>query len=131
MSSHVSAARPKVGHKAARKAPQVTRLPSPAEAKAAFGRAADDLGPVVTAVMLAIPVVAAALFYVWTHVSTVRLGYEMSEAAKQHRALLEVNRGLRIEVAALKSPERLEKLGRTKYELAPPTAKQIIRVKSR
>lgn len=112
------------------KAKRVTRLPSPAEARAALDKAAGDLSPVLTAVMLAVPVVAAALFYVWTHVSTVRLGYELSAAATQHRALLEANRGLRIEVATLKSPERLERLATTKYRLAPPSAQQIIRVKA-
>lgn len=97
-------------------------------ARQMLNSAKSDLTPVVAAVLLVVPVVGAALFYVWTHVATVRLGYELSAAAKVHRALVEENRGLRIEVASLKSPERLERLAKTKYQLTSPNAGQIIYV---
>jgi cell division protein FtsL len=98
------------------------------------GRLAIKLGgsftPLMTAIVLATPVVAAAVFHVWTKVATVRLGYELSEAAQMHRNLLEQNRGLRVEVASLKSPERLETLGKKKYGLHPPLPGQIVRVET-
>lgn len=89
-------------------------------------RAPFELGPLGTSVAVAIPVVLAALFYVWTQVTTVRLGYELSKAAKAHKNLLEENRGLRIEVAALKAPERLERLAKIHHGLAPPRSEQVI-----
>lgn len=85
-----------------------------------------ELGPIGLSVGIAVPVVMAALFYVWTNVTTVRLGYELSEAAKVHRELLEENRGLRVEVAALKAPDRLARLARLHHGLAPPETEQVI-----
>ena len=86
------------------------------------------MGPIGFSVGIAIPIVMAALFYVWTNVTMVRLGYELSEAAKAHKQLLEQNRGLRVEVAALKAPDRLQRLAKLDYELAPPRPEQVIEV---
>ena len=86
------------------------------------------LGPLGTAILVAAPVVAAALFYVWTHITTVRLGYAISRAGETHRKLLERNRTLRIESAALRSPDRLEKLGRDRFGLTAPRTEQVVRL---
>lgn len=102
--------------------------PSAERAKRVVTDAASDLAPVLTALMLALPVVFAGLFFVWSRVVTVRLGYEISRASDAHHRLLEENRGLRIESAALKAPDRLEKLARETYGLAPPRPEQIIRL---
>jgi cell division protein FtsL len=83
-------------------------------------------GPIGISVCIAAPVVMAALFYVWTNVTTVRLGYELSDAAKVHRELIEQNRGLRVEVAALKAPDRLARLAKLHHDLAPPQTAQVI-----
>ncbi len=88
----------------------------------------DGLGPLGTALALVLPVVAAALFYVWTHITTVQLGYQLSEAAEAHQQLLEENRGLRVEVAALRAPERLKELGRNKFNLLPPRTEQVVQL---
>jgi cell division protein FtsL len=85
-----------------------------------------ELGPIGFSVGIAVPVVMAALFYVWTNVTMVRLGYELSEAAKIHQELLEQNRGLRVEVAALKAPDRLARLAKLHHGLAPPATEQVI-----
>jgi cell division protein FtsL len=74
------------------------------------------------------PLLAAALFYVWAEVTTVRMGYMMSQASDAHRTLLEENRGLRIEVAALRAPERLERLAIERYKLEAPKSEQVIRL---
>ncbi len=87
-----------------------------------------ELGPIGTSVAVALPVVMAALFYVWTNVTTVRLGYQLSEAAKTQRELSEENRGLRVEVAALKAPDRLQRLAKLQLGLAPPKTEQVIQV---
>lgn len=74
------------------------------------------------------PVVAAALFFVWAEITTMRLGYTLSQASDAHKSLLEVNRGLRIEVAALRAPERLERLAVERFHLEPPKTEQVIRL---
>lgn len=104
------------------------RKPPVQRAKAAMAEAATDLAPVLTALMLAVPVVLAGLFFVWTRVVTLRLGYQISQASEVHHRLLEENRGLRIESAALRAPARLEKLAAERFGLAPPRPEQIIRL---
>jgi cell division protein FtsL len=92
-------------------------------------RAVDDAGELLSPLSLTLifvtPVVAAALFYVWTHVATVRLGYDLSAEAKIHEKLVEANRGLRIEIATLKSPQRLKELAHGRYLMAAPVAGQV------
>lgn len=85
------------------------------------------LGPVGRAILIATPVTAAALFYVWTHIEAVRLGYALSEAGEAHEAIVEKNRALKLDVSAHKAPERLERMGK-KYGLRPPKPEQIIHV---
>lgn len=85
-------------------------------------------GVLVKTMLIVAPVLAAALFYVWAEVTTVRMGYMMSQASDAHRVLLEENRGLRIEVAALRAPERLERLAIERYKLEPPKSEQVIRL---
>jgi hypothetical protein len=86
-----------------------------------------SIGPAGVAAIVALPLVAAAVFYVWAEITTVRLGYLLSQAGDAHRVLLEENRGLRIEAAALKAPERLKRLAE-EYKLESPRFEQIVRL---
>jgi cell division protein FtsL len=91
--------------------------------------ARECIGPLGRALILAIPVVLAALFLVWTRVTTVRLGYELSKAVEVHERLLEENRGLRVEVATLEAPSRLKRLARSEYGLEKPKSEQVIEIR--
>ncbi len=75
--------------------------------------------PLVWALAIAAPLVAVGLFHAWTHVQTVRLGYELSDAVERREALEEQNRALRMERSTLRAPERLQRLGE-KMKLRPP-----------
>ncbi|MFO0726872.1 MAG: hypothetical protein U1E65_24015 [Myxococcota bacterium] len=86
------------------------------------------LGPLVVSIALVAPPVAAGIFFVWTHVGAVRLGYEMTKARDAHTQLLEENKALRIEAATLKDPARLMALAAERYKLAPPKNSQLVRV---
>jgi cell division protein FtsL len=88
----------------------------------------EELGVLQMAIILVAPVVAAALFYVWAEVTSVRLGYLLSQAGEAHNTLVEENRGLRIEVAALKAPERLKRIAQERFHLAPPRLEQVVRL---
>ena len=85
------------------------------------------LGPIGTALLVAAPVTAAALFYVWTHIHSMRLGYALSKTGETHRSLVEQNRALELDVAALRAPERLQRMAK-KYGLEAPRPEQVIRV---
>lgn len=82
--------------------------------------------PLAASVVLALPVAMAAIFFVWTRLSTVQLGYALSEAGAEHHALLETQRALRVELAALRAPERLQLLGRRDFGLGPPASGQVV-----
>lgn len=84
-------------------------------------------GPLARAVLIAAPIVGAALFYVWAHLTTVLLGYRISEAAEQLQSLREQNRSLRLEAASLRSPDRLERIA-VQFGLAPPVRSQVVEV---
>lgn len=84
----------------------------------------------VLAVGLAAPVVAAAVFYVWTRVATVRLGYQISRAGSEHARLVEEKAALRSEISTMRSPRRLEALARERYGLGAPRAEQIVFVRT-
>lgn len=71
-------------------------------------------GPLGTALWIALPVVAAGLFYVWTHVTTVRLGYDLSRADQAHQRLLEEQQLLRVKHGNLVNPQHLERLARAR-----------------
>lgn len=82
-------------------------------------------GPMTVALCLFSPVVAASLFFVWTRVTTVRLGYALSRSAALQARLLAERDSLRLEVAALKSPDRLAQLAAERGLTAPPSDRVI------
>lgn len=82
-------------------------------------------GPLKYLVLLAAFFLPGVLIYIWLHVQEVNLGYDMAKAQKQKRELLETNKKLRIQLANLKSPERIEGIALTKLGLKTPEKGQI------
>ncbi len=82
-------------------------------------------GPLSLSLCLAAPVIAAALFYVWTRVTTVRLGYALARASSTQTRLLAQRDSLRLEVATLKSPDRLAVMA-AERGLTPPSPDRIL-----
>jgi cell division protein FtsL len=83
------------------------------------------LGPVKWLIILLAFFVPGVLVYIWFHVQTVNLSYDMAKAQKQKRELLETNKKLRIQMAHLKAPERIERIALTQLGLKPPEKGQI------
>ena len=67
-----------------------------------------------------------SLFYVWSRIQVIRLGYEISNALKEERALTEANKKLRLEIATLKSYVRIEKLAVEELRMVKPKPEQVI-----
>ena len=80
------------------------------------------LFPVVLSGLL----VALALLLVWQRLRVVQLGYVLSTASKLERRLEQENRELRIELATLTAPERVETMARERLGLKDPGAKQVV-----
>ena len=70
--------------------------------------------------------IAELLSYTWCRVQCTRVGYEItrSEAIRQKSIALQNN--LKIELAVLKSPERIARIARDKLGLVMPNSKQTI-----
>ncbi len=69
------------------------------------------------------------IVHVTSRVMVVKMGYELSRLDTQTTELLRENDALKLELATLKSPSRLEVIARTKLGLAPPPAGAVIHVK--
>lgn len=69
--------------------------------------------------------VPGVLFYIWVHFQMVSLSYDIARTQKQKRELMEINKKLRIQLASLKSPERIERIALTKLGLKPPAKGQL------
>lgn len=77
-------------------------------------------------VAVAALVLVAALFHVWSRLRVVDLGYRLAAARAAHAQLLEQNRRLSAELAALRAPRRLAETARVRLGLRPPTPDQVI-----
>jgi cell division protein FtsL len=77
----------------------------------------------------AMAVIACSLFYVWAHHQIISLGYETSEAAREEQALLQENKRLRLELASLKAPGRIERMAQHELGLVAPQKEQLIIVR--
>jgi len=77
-------------------------------------------------ILLMLFVIGGSLFYVWSRVQVIQLGYEISNALKEERALTETNKKLRLEIATLKSYARIEKIAAEELRMAEPRPEQVI-----
>jgi cell division protein FtsL len=73
--------------------------------------------------------IGCSLFYVWSHHQIISLGYETSEAAREEQVLLQENNRLRLELASLKAPGRIERVAQQELGLIPPQKEQLIIVR--
>ncbi|MBM4351810.1 MAG: cell division protein FtsL [Deltaproteobacteria bacterium] len=70
--------------------------------------------------------IGGSLFYVWTRIQVIQLGYEISNAVKEGKALTEANKRMRLEVATLKSYARIEKIAMEDLKMVKPKPDQVI-----
>jgi len=102
------------------------------------GQAVGPRGPSVGAVLAHL--LPAALFFllfaavgivhVTSRVLVVDAGYKLSRLQQQSRELTQANDKLKLELATLRSPLRLERLAREQLGMAPPSAAAVINVGS-
>ncbi len=69
---------------------------------------------------------AGALFYVWSRIRVIQVGYEISNALKEERRLTEANKRVRLEIATLKSFPRIEKVATEDLKMTKPKPEQVI-----
>jgi cell division protein FtsL len=70
--------------------------------------------------------IGGSLFYVWSRIQVIHLGYEISNAVKEGNGLVEANKRMRLEVATLKSYARIEKIAVEELNMVKPKPHQVI-----
>jgi len=77
-------------------------------------------------VLLLSALTLVALFFVWTRVQNTRLRREGIRLKQREQEALAQNNRLKLEWARLVSPQRLEEIGKEKYNLNRPRPEQVI-----
>ena len=66
------------------------------------------------------------LFYTWCRVQNVQNGYEISREAHNQKQLVTYQNSLKIELARLKSPDRIAQIAKQQLGLIMPTTEKTI-----
>ena len=66
------------------------------------------------------------LFYTWCRVQNVNYGYEISKETQDQRQLTAYQNNLKIELARLKSPDRIAKIAKEQLGMMMPSTDRTI-----
>lgn len=109
----------------------LVRRPAVALARAADRASLRDrlraLRPLLVAALFFAAAAALGVAHVSARLRELELGYALSRAVSEQAALAEERRRLRIEVASLRSPDRVIPQSREQLRLAPPEPAQLRR----
>lgn len=78
------------------------------------------------ALLLGLSLVGLALLHVWLRLQVIHLGYVLSTTSKVQSQLEQENRELKLELATLTSPDRLEEKARARLGLREPEKGQVV-----
>lgn len=86
-----------------------------------------EMFPYILAVMVLLTLVS--VFHVWSRVRVIDLNLEIAEASRLLKDFQEEQNRLRLEVASLKTPARIEAVAKGELGMALPTDQQVVVVK--
>ncbi len=73
-------------------------------------------------------VAVALLAYTWQRYECLDMRYQLQQTSQKQAKVLELNRELRVELATLRSPERIDLLARNQLGMTVPQPAQIISI---
>ncbi len=82
-----------------------------------------------TWVFVAFVIMAIALVHVWSHIHMTELEYRIARELSEQEKLIEEQKRLKMELATLKSPQRIESIAREKLQMTYPEREQVILLK--
>lgn len=82
-----------------------------------------------TYIIVAIVLMIVILIYIGTHTRMTALEYNVATEMGTIEKMLEEQKKMKLEYAMLKSPQRIEKIARTKLQMFYPESDQIIVLK--
>lgn len=81
----------------------------------------------LTGVMVLLTMVS--IFHVWSRAEVIDLGLKISESSRYYQEEQQENKRLRVEVASLKAPARIEALAKGELGMDLPSDQQVIVIK--
>jgi cell division protein FtsL len=82
-----------------------------------------------TFIVVSLVLMFVALIYVGSHIRMTKMEYDIAAALNTKENLLEEQKRLKLELAMLKSPQRIEDIDRNKLQMRYPAAEQVINLK--
>jgi cell division protein FtsL len=82
-----------------------------------------------TWIFIAIVLMMVLLVYVWSHIHMTELEYQIAREMSTREQLTEEQAKLKVELATLKSPQRIETIAREKLQMTYPGREQVILIK--
>ena len=82
-----------------------------------------------TFIVVALVLMFVAVIYVGLHIRMTRMEYEIAAALSAKELLQEEQKRLKLELAMLKAPQRIEDIARNKLQMSYPAAEQVIVLK--
>jgi len=84
--------------------------------------------PIGVWIVLLVVLITEMLLYTWSRVQCMRLGYGISAAIDKQKELQLLQNNLKIELALLKSPDRITRIATERLGLRPPKPEQTITI---
>lgn len=88
-----------------------------------------EVRSILMAVLVCAAFTAVGIFHTWLRVERLTLGYELSRLFSEERALRREHERLRLEVATLEAPARIERIARQRLGMRPPKIHEVIVVR--
>lgn len=82
-----------------------------------------------TWIFIASVLMSVALLYVWSHIHMTELEYQIAREMSSRERITEEQTKLKVEIATLKSPKRIETIARERLEMTYPEREQVILLK--
>ncbi len=80
-------------------------------------------------IIIAAVLMAVALTYVWSHIHMTELEYQIARELSSREQITEEQTKLKVELATLKSPQRIETIARERLQMTYPEREQVIMLK--
>ena len=91
-------------------------------------RTSDDTG-YSTWIFIATILMMVLLIYVWSHIHMTELEYQIARELSSREQFTEEQAKLKVELATLRSPQRIETIAREKLQMTYPGREQVILLK--
>ncbi len=79
-----------------------------------------------TLIILVVAIMTELFLYTWCHVQSIHMGYQITSQLKQEKELKVFQEKLRLELAQLRTPERIIQIASKQLGLVLPAPDQVI-----